>query len=447
MYYTIKWRKSKDLLNTYIQQHNDAQPALRHQLRSSHKQLAEYLLFIYSTAIAREQAYGDAVHPNQALPMLRTNNVQLSKAIGCSIRTVINLRRRLTDARLITKEVYHGGNAQYELEINPMVVHIELKGRPDNVIHHFIPGMGVIQQQPHASAALGGVQTLRHTVPSTLQDTNKLIELSGANFQQSVENQQIDAPKSVESCGKAVENVINPVENTHPGSGRVTKPELGTGYTTTTDGPETSPPVAAAPPQQAPEYLEDVIRDLPEALANQIRRFVTVIWTAANLQLYADRYIHEQEAERAKAVIAEYFVYARPDRYSAGADEILERITLVKRWIDRCANKGQKKWLRLPGTYFDFRNPGGFVATKAWYKQHIQAKRDIKGKELLTKALREYLKSREDGAKISTSDAYRRISQRLGKYDQALLNRFHEQISDLCNQNSDQKQPIRAATN
>ncbi len=449
MTYKIKWRKSKDLLEAYIRQHNSGQPALRYQLRSTHKQLAEQLLYLYSVAIDREQQYGDAVRQGKSLPLLRANNVQLAQKLGCSERTVINLRKRLVDARVITQEVFHGGNAQYELQINPQVLHIEQTGRPENVIYYFAVGYRPSQQQAPEKLSGGGVKSLRHTVSSTIPGTNKLIELSGANFQQGAENQQIEAKKPVEKVLKAEENRAGGVENPQTGSGPGTNGEPTTGYTTATSGPETPPQVATAPPEHAPEHIEEVVGHLPREIADQIRRHVTVIWTAANLQLYADRYIHDQEADRAKAALAEYFAYARPDRFGAGASEILERIILVRRWIDRCARKGQKKWLKLPGTYFNFRNPRGFVATKKWYRQHIQAKAEIKGKELLTKAINEYVKSLKPGARISTSETYRRISQRLGKWDKALLDRFHQQINELCKlqEQESQKLPTVAATN
>jgi hypothetical protein len=181
----------------------------------------------------------------------------------------------------------------------------------------------------------------------------------------------------------------------------------------------------------APSKLEEVLVDVDLENAKTIRRHVQVIWTCAQMNLYQDKWIADEEVERAKAVLAEYLVYADPSRYQAGTAEILERIILVRRWIERGQKMGQRRWVPLPFRYFDYRNENGFTRTKKWFKAHIKAKAEIKAKELLTKAIKEYLKARTGGAKIGPSETYRRIAQRLGKYDQELLNQFHEQIAKV----------------
>ncbi len=436
--YSIKWRKSKMLLDRFIERYNAGKP-LKDQLRSAHKGLAEYLLFLYGSALNNEQAYGGGILIGEALPNLRTNNNQLADALGCSERTVINLRSRLKAAGIITSEVFHGSNAQYEVELSPLVVHIGERGNPDNIIHQFIPGF-----QQRASASAGPAfsppmaQTLRHTVTSTEQVTNQLIKLSGADFQDSAENQPFAPDSSVENGGKpqefrqnAVENPLLRAENLPSGSGPGTGQEPETGYETPASKAGTPPQVAAHPPAKAPQTFNRAVYGLPKALRERIRRHVDVIWTCASLKLYADKWICDEEAERARAVLAEYFVYAKPERFGAGAAEILERIALVRRWIEQGPLKKQKRFVPLPGKYFDFRNEKGFTATKTWYKGHVKAKADIKANELLTKAIKQYLASLENGAQVGPHEAYRRISQRLGKINRELLDRFHEQIAEL----------------
>ena len=163
--YQVKWAKSKKLLDGYMECYNEGLP-LRKQLRASHKALGQYLLFLYSRVVAKEQGYGAGVEAGQPLPVLRTNNVQLSKAMGCSERTIINLRELLKEAQIIVSERFRGANASYELEISGAVIHIQEVGEPGNVVHLF----------PNTA------QSLRHTVTRTIQDTNKLIELDGSEY-------------------------------------------------------------------------------------------------------------------------------------------------------------------------------------------------------------------------------------------------------------------------
>ncbi len=448
--YRIKWAKSKKLLDGYIDRYNADRP-LRTQLRSSHKALAQHLLFLYSAALAREQAYGGGVELYNSLPHLRTNNVQLSQALGCSERTIINLRTRLKEAKVILKERFRGSNAQYEVELSGAVIHIQTTKEPENIIHLFQPA----------------AKTLRHTVTRTNQVTKELIKLDGADFKQRVGFQLDKWSKAVDkgfrSCGKAG----NVVENTAIGS------ILGTqgtrsGYETISPSLETPPGLRGAPRGSeevkgekvkvgsrrsegnksesrmsesrkpgsekmnvAPGTLNEALEGLSKKDADSVRRHVQVIWTCALLNLYDDKWIADEEAVRAKAVLAEYLIYADPSRYQAGAAEVIERIILVRRWIERGQKQGIKRWVPLPSRYFDYRNQQGFTRTKPWFKAHIKAKAEIKAKELLTKAIKEYLKAQEPGAKVGPSETYRRLSQRLGKHDRELLTQFHEQIANI----------------
>ncbi|NUO01737.1 MAG: hypothetical protein HUU01_14115 [Saprospiraceae bacterium] len=439
--YALKWAKSKLLLDAFIEQYN-AGRKLGEQLRANHKTLAEKLLFLYSAMLAREQAYGSGPTPGAPLPLLRTNNAQLCEMMGCSERTIINLRARLKASKLITHEIFHGSNAQYEMALASAVMHVEQRGAgPENLTWSFSANPA----PPHNDKA----QTLRHTVTSTGQVSNQLIELDGAPFQRIARIGESAGICPVENCSGGVENVRKSVEKPLPGSEPGAKPGTGkTGYDTATT-PTGTPPHSAAPPAAtaetvvasgaqfleeppatAPKTFREAVAGLSRQVQTAIERHVQVIYTCAMLQLYADKWIADEVAERAKAALAEYFAYTTPDRYAAGSTEIIERILLVRKWIER-APEGEKRWVPLPDLYFDFRTPKGFSATKPWFKKHIKCKADIKANELLTKAVNEYLKALAPGAVIGPSETYRKISQRLGKYDRALLDRFHHQISQL----------------
>lgn len=444
--YQVKWAKSKKLLDSYIDRYNADRP-LREQLRSGHKSLAQYLLYLYSLSIAKEQAYGDRVELYQSLPPLRTNNVQLSKAMGCSERTIINLRERLKQAKVIEKEQFRGSNASYEVALSGAVVHIQAAGEPENIIHFFHPK----------------AKSLRHTVTRTKQVTNKLIKLDGLDFQQQADFQSNEWRSTVEKCWQSCGKGENVVENQATGSIPDTQ-DTRAGYETVRCEQGTPPELRGTPRGKlgsgkgevgrdlagkeerqdgsakselgigrdfAPSKLAEVLVDVDLENAKAIRRHVQMIWACAQMNLYQDKWIADEEVERVKAVLAEYLVYADPSRYQAGTAEILERIILVRRWIERGQKIGQRRWVPLPSRYFDYRNENGFTRTKKWFKAHIKAKAEIKAKELLTKAIKEYLKAKAGGAKISPSETYRRIAQRLGKYDQALLNQFHEQIAQV----------------
>lgn len=435
--YHIKWRKSKHLLDAYIEQYNAGRP-LREQLRQSHKALAEYLLFLHSAQLARHQGYVDQLDPEDPerneLPRFLTNNAQLARQLGCSTRTVVNLRARLRDAGVILKEEFRGSNTSYELQLNPRLLHLQWGAYPENVIDQFLPEFQALR----ARAAGGGMKSLHHTVSSTETGTKELNELSGADFAHGAEPERVSSDKVLGTCGKPVENPSASVQNAAPESVPGTGGHNGAGYNPTACGEAgTAPPVAAAPPatnefvlpESAPDHVLDAVAHLPHELSVRLRRQVAIIWSLAMKLLYQDQWLAEPEVARAEARLAEYFCYSDPAGWAAGTEEVMRRIVLVRRWIER-APKGQRRWVPLPSLYFDVRNEKGFVRTKKWYKKDLQARREFKARELLTKALREYQASFLPGAKAGPMETYRRISQRLGKRDAALLQQFHELILD-----------------
>jgi hypothetical protein len=166
--------------------------------------------------------------------------------------------------------------------------------------------------------------------------------------------------------------------------------------------------------------------------ANRLEKLVEVMYRNAITHLFPDWWIADSEAARTKARLAEYLRYAPTENWTRGTNEVLERMILVKRWIDR-HHGGEGKYLKLlPSTYFDIRNTGkvSFGNTKSWVKAHRAALAEIHDNVQVTKAVHEYLKSQEPGAKIGPAEAYRRISQRLNKRNNSLLNLFHQQITD-----------------
>jgi hypothetical protein len=481
--YSVKWAKSRKLLEAQLLTYNTGK-ALHQQLRSAHQALAEKLLYLYSVALHYHQAYVGLLAPGTTpLPTLRVNNVQLAQMLNCSERTVQNLRQRLRTSGIITREVWHGTNSQYELFLSPQVLHLQLGGDPNNLVTQFFAAAP-------APLTTSQAQTLRHTVTSkTILETNKLNKLSGAPFQQAPEFGGLAELKPVGLPLNPVEKLEELVENPQSSSVLDTIPELFSGYETTSDTPTgTAPPVAAAPPKspeppkrrrrplpkvtpqvpevpkvvnkksseaapkpaspnvvkstsseaapsltlptQLPLTLESVYLGLSPADRLQLDRQVSRMASVASATLYADQWICDQENDRLRIALAEYLRYAPAANYTRGANEVVERIHLVRRWIDSGLANGQNRWVPLPSLYFDVRNAKGFKATKAWFKKHQQAKIAIKDRELVTKAVNFYLASLRPEATIAPTEAYRRVTQTLGKRKASLVQLFQQEIQN-----------------
>jgi len=457
--YSVKWAKSRKLLEAQLLTYNTGK-ALHQQLRSAHQALAEKLLYLYSVALHYHQGYVQPLIPaTTPLPALWVNNVQLSQMLNCSERTVQNLRLRLRTAGIITREVWHGTNSQYELYLSPQVLHLQLGGDPNNQIAQFFAATPAPLTSPLA-------QTLRHTVTSkTILETNKLNKLSGADFQQAPAPELGAGPdpdsQPLDVVAEPQELVENPQQNDVP--------ELFSGYETTSDTPTGTPlRVAAALPKsperrsptlpkvtpqvpevskvvnkksseavpsltlptQLPLTLESVYLGLSPADRLQLDRQVSRMASVASATLYADQWICDQEYNRLRIALAEYLRYAPAANYTRGANEVVERIHLVRRWIDSGLANNQNRWVPLPSLYFDVRNAKGFKATKAWFKKHQQAKIAIKDRELVTKAVNFYMASLRPEATIAPTEAYRRVTQTLGKRKASLVQLFHQEIQN-----------------
>ena len=422
--YLVRWAKSKKLLSGYVQDYNKDKH-LRDKLRSCHLKLAEYLLYIHGISVSKFQTYQGDLNYGSELPMLRCNNVALANEMNCSVRTIQNLRSRLKTAGIIQDEVWHGTNACYEIKININIVHISETKDVSNVNYRFNPEFyevaneQILKNQP---------KTLRHTVTRTIN--SKLNKLSGADFSQTVEHQKDTLKKAVEKSGISVEKPEKDVKNQHYSTAQETNYSPETRETR--DSSENTPPSCAAPPQSVeiiPNTIDEVIIGIEPKPAKKLKKHVGMILAAAMRDLYQDKDLIDSELERAKARIAEYLTPALPERYESGAYEIMERITLVKRWIERGRKEGKTRYVPIPSIYFDHRNGIGFSRTKAWFKKHQAAKTEIKNAEILTKAIKEYNRASEPGSTTDLVEVYRKISQRLGKRSKELLNRFNQQIS------------------
>ena len=103
----------------FIDTHNMQQTQLTQKLNSNHRATAELIIRLYLKQL-NKAAQHDDLDPNE-LPGFNTYNESLAKCKGCTMRTIINHRERLTDAGFIIKKL-HRGKGGVEIWINPKVL-------------------------------------------------------------------------------------------------------------------------------------------------------------------------------------------------------------------------------------------------------------------------------------------------------------------------------------
>ncbi|MEL6393357.1 MAG: hypothetical protein AAFR97_11440, partial [Bacteroidota bacterium] len=410
--------KSRQATRLAIEQINGQATGLGTKLRTAHQALLDKLLYYYGKQLASVQSYGNWDHNSNTLPSLRTNNKQLSKALNCSTRTIINLRRRLKMAGLIAEE-WRGSNSSYDLWLSLDLLHLETVGDPTNLAPAYLPP----------------VKTLRHTVSCTVtRNTNKLNELSGGLSAQVTEDQILLQKSAVDKSSEAAQMAEKPQNiGRDTGSGyKASKAKPAAPTRDQRDTPAKKLRQKGTPQRELPDRLDVVMAHLPRADKHKLQRLSLFMWQAAKTSLYADAWLDERQEELGRIALAEYLAYSSPRLWKSGARQVADRIELVRRWIERRHKAGKKAFVPIPEVYFDFRNEKGFRVTKSWYLQHRLNLRRIKDQEILTKAVKEYLRSLEDGAAVGPQEALRRCLQRLGKRSPELAERFKEQIVNLA---------------
>jgi hypothetical protein len=434
----LKIAKSYHLLDMATDLWNTANPKYGQRMNGSHVQLMKQLLWLLKKQASNYQLVAPAAEDGYLMRPLRTNNKQLAKYLKCSERTVRNLRKRVKLAGWIA-EVWHGSNASFEIHLNPDLLHLEetTTKSQKNFAPLFLYREGLRKILPHTPTGI------------SCQGIKKLNELSGGETPLGLENQAPVELITVENPISGVEkpeNGASPAEPTpeitgnrtgnNPGrSDLARKPQNPDLEIPPKKVPRKKGSAAPAFPATLPESLEEITGHLSQRERQILHRLVDTMWNTARQRLYADDWLDERQVKIAKIALAEYLVYAPFDRrrWQRGTNEVITRIELVARWLDRRRKAGKKAWVPIPEIYFDVRNAsGGFRNTKSWYKRHLRNVAKIKNKELLTKARNEYLRSLEDGAKTGPTETLRRILQRLGKRSPALVVAFKTSILNVA---------------
>ncbi|PHN07819.1 hypothetical protein [Flavilitoribacter nigricans] len=469
--YYLDLRKSILLVKDFISSYNQDRP-LRQQLRANHQNLMYQLLEIQRIVLWKVQSGSIGLIPGTALPRIATNNVQLGEEVKCSARTIQNLRQRLQEAGLIRDEVWHGSKANYELQLNTEVIFLARRGDQRNWIGLFCtecsdqqttadtrrPDKGNLQR--HAPrfhkmwrSTMQAVK-IRPDLPSesmkflpSYEEKNTLFkENFSSNCTLSLPDTNQLNQLEIDPCGKRAETDEH---RTHDHLRHVL-----TGYETDSDlvpplslrdispDGEIPPRVARRPPVDGewgegeiggggdgvPQTFAEVVVGLPDRIGRRIFREVAQVWAVAQEELYAGQWIADAERERAKARLAEYYIYASPKRYTAGTAEICERIRLVRKWIDRGRNAtpSLERWVPIPSIYFDYRNHRGFGRTKAWFHRHNAKRRAIKGHIAVTRAVHKYRRSlQEADGTAGPIEVYRKLIGRLQEHSE-------EAVMDFC---------------
>lgn len=426
----LHYSNSKKRLLQYRDQYNAKQVgpgSLSRKLRSTHIQLVLRMHTLYAATLKGLQSTQALEQlSNGQLPVLRTSNGALAKELGTCKETIINLRKRLVEAKIIAYKKFRGSNGAYELEMNAKLLYLH---DPKSRVKMNLNGLFLASQ----------MKTFDYTVSGTLptseypeQDTKKERNKEGEETAQNVENYAL-------RDGEAVPSSAN-IQDTNSGyDANVTNsgtPHKGKDQDTSPPKLRPAPPLAAGSrasadelPERMPSTMEEAIGFLSPENQTKVRYAAGMCWSKALSTIYKDEWLTDSQKEAGTIALAEYIARSvNPKRYDAARGEIQERIDMVFEWV----NDKKGRFVLLPRYYFDLRNEkiGGFKHTEHWMKKKQVRNLKRARRTAVTKSVNTYLKALAPGSSIDRKELYHQLTQTLrNKYGAKIVAIFEDRVN------------------
>tara|TARA_R110002050_G_scaffold300800_1_gene472938 strand:- start:2403 stop:3542 length:1140 start_codon:yes stop_codon:yes gene_type:complete len=362
---------------------------------------AREIIKIYSLSLLKANSIQAVDFQN--LPPLITNNVQLSKRARASTRTVQRHLKRLIEANVITKKIWHGSNSGYELFINPSIL--------------LIGGVKAVnsskKEQPSQKTQTTNNQFFKNnrttTCPHTDTSNNGYIN----NIIMGVHNLKTKASSLPLTSGYESRNATS---NTF------------TGYTGKIDPKKNSDAGEIERIKQATDQTGTEISDVDQARSASLSLYVGSLWKLARNTIYKEHYLTQSQVKKAKELL---FLWYNPvsDKKMAKVHQVyIDRIGLVQKYISK---NPEKRYVQLPDKYFDPKNPSGFTGTRTWYYQQKKRELEVQMKLVLHAQTRRFLNNekKETTKQKPRLALFRACENRLGKLGKPeLVNAFHASV-------------------
>ncbi len=419
----INYSTSFKALKGYIEYYNK-EVERNKTIKTSMILTAQELIKIYGVSLAKANSIQKIDKSN--LPSLKTNNSQLATRTQSSTRTIQRHIKRLQEAGIITKKIFHGSNSSFELFINEKIllatcklsveeakIDLELKLNPifqstniqniKNTHRTFCPHTDTRNNSYKSNNVIKGVYNLpvEKTLNSASYDTG---------------NNSSNAPIRSSAKKKNDNNILT--DNTLTGytGGKVQEKNQDTG--------------GKVQKKRAKADKKANLKAQKEAIARctSLDLYVKMLWVLAHNVLYRGVYLTDNQIEIGQKLLYQWYQPVSTENFAKVHQVYVERIGLVKKFIEK---DPQKRFVQLPNRYFDPYNPSGFAGTKKWHEIHEKRKHEVRIKLILHAQIRRFLNNEKKEAtqRKPPLKLYRDCEQRIGKLgDPLLLQQFHTAI-------------------
>ena len=397
----IQYSTAFNALEGYVNQHNASTKDLSSHIRQAMILTTQEIIKIYSISLLKANSI--AAIDLQNLPPLKTNNVQLAKRAKASTRTIQRHLKRLIEANIITKKIWHGSNSGYELFINPNIL------------------------------LIGGVKAV-NKAKNELQ-TEKSKTTDNQFFKN---NRTTTCPHTDTSNNGYINNIIIGVDKlktkasslplTNGYESRNATSNTFTGYTGKIDPKKNNDAGEIERKSRATDQTGAEISSVDQARSASLSFYVKSFWKLARNTIYKDHYLTQSQEKTALKLL---YLWYEPvsDKQLQNVHEVyVSRLAIVQKYI---ARDPTKRYVQLPDKYFDPQNPSGFTGTRIWYQKQKKREYEIRLKLILQAQIRRFLNNekKETAKQKPRLELFRSCETRISKLGQPeLLNTFHASV-------------------
>ena len=397
----IQYSTAFNALDCYVKQHNAVSQDLSSQIRQAMILTAREIIKIYSLSLLKANSIQAVDLEN--LPPLRTNNVQLAKRSNASTRTIQRHIKRLIDANVIIKKIWHGSNSGYELWLNPNILLIR-----------------------------GGKAVNK---PSKEQE-DEIIELSDNQFFKKYTSPT--CPHTDTSNNGYINNIIIDVDKlktktsslplTNGYQSRNATSNIFTGYTGKIDPIKKIDAGEIERIKRATDQTGAEIFGVDQARSASLSFYVNSLWKLARNTIYKGHYLTKSQEIKGKELL---YLWYEPvtDKKLANVHQVyVERLNIVQKYLNKDPTK---RYVQLPSQYFDPKNKYGFTGTRSWYQKQKKRDFEVQLKLILHAQIRRFLNNekKETAKQKSRLELFRSCETRLSKLGQPdLVKTFHASV-------------------
>ena len=380
--YLINYTYTLRALDNYVYAYNEKEEHYHRKVRAAMVATAAQLLKIYGIALAK--AYKRKPFTAENLPSLRTNNVQIAKLTHASTRTAHRHLIRLQEAGIITKKIWHGSKAPYELWFNPEVLHLKLpivENATETTATMSAPkakkAVDKYVDKPVNNPKLEGVTGfLSYTENQCVKNKNtpNCRNTDTSNIKKYINNKIIDVHKfstfHKETHLKGHTGLKKTHLKGHTGQDRTplslrNDSEKGhiffKGHTQ--EKALLYKHAQEKVDSQACEALQDMPLQTQYARESLLLSYANKLWLLAKEKLYGKTILTQTQQAIAEDLLYLWYEPVANDALEKVHQVYVKRIEMVRSYV---AQAPTSRFVQLPYLFFDPDNPNGFTRTKQW---------------------------------------------------------------------------------